>query len=452
MNENDRQSDWSKSARGPRLAGLAIAGVFFAVLLGVSIWMAGQLSGPATANQGLPGKTAAAGHYTVSGDVTDATTHQPVGNFTARLGYNLNNGLGKQPPFYNQPSMVFSGGHYQLPDQMNPPFKVNWTVRIEARGYKVAALKVREGAKSVDFALTPAPDLQGRVLGVDGARVSGATVLVALRGVTTTIVNGKAQSPLVTRVLTDSDGKYEVPAQSGDFTLAAFCDAGFGQVDQNEVIKSSDILLQAWGRMKGRFMIGTKPGANLPLEAVSTSLENKLGTARISFSNTATTDKDGNYEFDDLIPGRFAVSRLIRRGATTQPVELGMVQVAGGGATTADFGGVGRPVTGRLILPHVSGASGSIIEAYALRQPDAGVAARLTQPARRRYMLELDEQNRFRIDDVPPGEYVISVNVRMVRGGARMPRPGQARFTMPDVPGGVSDEPLVLPDITMNVP
>ena len=54
-----------------------------------------------------------------------------------------------------------------------------------------------------------------------------------------------------------ADGMVDFPPQSGNFKIAVFADAGYAEVDQDDLAKSSDITLSPWGRIEGKMMIGS---------------------------------------------------------------------------------------------------------------------------------------------------------------------------------------------------
>jgi hypothetical protein len=134
------------------------------------------------------------------------------------------------------------------------------------------------------------------------------------------------------------------------------------------------------------------------------------------------------------------------------PSQTREVTLAAGQTVTVQMGGVGRPVTGRLVLP----AGMDSLKSYFLQSDVIGTSlaelpARGPQgePTQVEYVMELvGDQGQFKIDDVVPGHYQIHCMVRAKLGGQPY---GQARveFTMPPVPGGYSDQPLVIADIIL---
>ncbi len=106
------------------------------------------------------------------------------------------------------------------------------------------------------------------------------------------------------------------------------------------------------------------------------------------------------------------------------------------------IGGSGRPVTGRVVLGGV---------------PESPVDWKNNEPAliegATQFAANLDQEGRFRIEDVPAGQYGLEVPVNApadTRFGGIGIVIGKAQvgFTVPAMPGGRSNEPLDLGTIT----
>jgi RNA polymerase sigma-70 factor (ECF subfamily) len=298
----------------------------------------------------------------------------------------------------------------------------------------------------------PAPmtsGMHGRVLAADDRPVGGATVFVALPEPShIRIRNGRVEDddPNDPRAVTNADGQYDLPQQSGKFLLQVIADSGYGQADQDIVVKNPDIHLMAWGRIQGRLMLGTKPGAGIELQAGSVG-DQARGEEQVGLSmvNRAQTDAHGKFTMDRVVPGLIQVERIFKQQSGSNSMiffgDAGTARVTAGQTTTVNFGGVGRPVAGKFVFPPGTNPSDYFINARAFPLNDASAGPR-------DYFLEVDAQHIFQIDNVIPGDYKIHVLMQKVHGD-RTPQPQQMKFTMPDVPGGVSDEPLVIPDIQL---
>jgi hypothetical protein len=154
------------------------------------------------------------------------------------------------------------------------------------------------------------------------------------------------------------------------------------------------------------------------------------------------------------------------------------VNVAAGQTATLKLGAMGRAVTGKLLLPaafrnshgvylriDISGTSrnppppqmAANVQSQAGAIQDLWMQIWSTTPAGRQYILahptaseplqyfpEVDDDYNLRVDNVTPGDYQMSINAQLI--GVRRVL-SSVLFTMPYIPGSVSDEPLVLPDI-----
>jgi RNA polymerase sigma factor (sigma-70 family) len=306
-------------------------------------------------------------------------------------------------------------------------------------------------AAQAPLSSSPAPvatALHGRILAPDGSPVNGATVLVATSAPSNIrIRNGKLEDddPKTPRAITNSNGDYELPPQPGRFLLQVISDAGYGIANQTLLAKNPDIRLVQWGRIRGRLMIGTKPGAGIQLQAYAVDQLRGGDTRTLSMVNRARTDADGNFTMDRVAPGLIQIERSFEQASGTNSMvffgDVGTAQVMAGQTKTATLGGVGRPVVGKFVFPSGMEPIDYFINARSFPIADAGSGT----PA---YFLNVDARHNFQIDNVLPGTYRIHIVLQRVHGD-RSTQPTLPTFTMPNLPGGVSDEPLTIPDIQL---
>jgi len=228
------------------------------------------------------------------------------------------------------------------------------------------------------------------------------------------------------------------------------------------------------GRVEGALRIGAKPGA---YKEVILERNDPMPTSRppARKPNVEPTDGDGRFVFKDVEPGEWRVGifkrytirnkRSYTRGATSShAVRFGL---APGQTVRVQIGGTGRPVIGRLVPPSGSTAKLAYQGGSARRiwlncpptpyskdlpedkrtewlrkwyRTEAGMAS---WRARYTYVVDVEPDGSFRIEDVPAGSYTGCIEV--ARWGERLGRAdGQAflKFTVPEIPGGRSDEPL----------
>ena len=167
-----------------------------------------------------------------------------------------------------------------------------------------------------------------------------------------------------------------------------------------------------------------------------------------------------------MIPGAGEVARVVvTELGNGMPQHMGCwqepVDVAPGQTVLVHIGGRGRPVVGRVVLQAAPGVRPvdwrqnrpATIEKAAGLQPIAGAPRQGSPPVRPVRRRGLDKDGRFRIDDVPPGHYELTVTIDAPLG---LNRPGPAgelgRVKVPvDVPKGDDDVPVDLGEIKADV-
>jgi hypothetical protein len=434
---------------------------------------------------------------TFRGKVVDATTGDPIPNFQIRLGYTyVNNGVlnsqrSEPQNFLPTPQKAYHGGQYNLTSQYQLGTNAVWFVRIEAPGHMPVVSAAQHGSATLDFKLSPGKDIGGVVLDAGGAPVSGATVVLAFPGMNTSIDPASLSAQDTAVAVTGADGRYTFPPESGEIALAAMSDAGFAQDSTKDADSIPPLRLAAWGKINGKLIIAGHPAGDRQISIQSIDPYNRTG-GRIYKSSQIQTSADGLFHFDRVAPGTMQISRMTRQnfpggGYTLQPTESETVVVNAGQTLTVQIGGVGRPVTGKLILPpgagnvknymvnsNVNGMTSTTPAELPSQMPaniKSGSQAaqevwlqffRITpagqqwsqshpapQPVQRQYAVEMGEGTNFRIEDVVPGDYNMWLNLNPMQGGRSLSVQQQIQFTMPPVPGGYSTEPLVLPDIKL---
>jgi hypothetical protein len=254
--------------------------------------------------------------------------------------------------------------------------------------------------------------------------------------------------PRSPQTVTDASGEYSLPTQQGNFLLVALDDAGYVEAGQDQAAKNGAIRLSAWGRLQGRFLWGTKPAVAQPLAAVLASGLPEGGPIQIAMVNRAQTDASGGFTMDRVCPG---LNRVLWNGRQPNPMgfsgDIAMVQVQAGTPTVATLGGIGRPVVGRFLFPPEKHPADYFINARAGAYPEVETTTGPVEQIRC-YLLEVDPQDNFRIENVLPGDYRIHIFLQKA-DRTRTQQPDEPGFTMPPIPTGVSDEPLVIADIQL---
>jgi peroxiredoxin len=232
---------------------------------------------------------------------------------------------------------------------------------------------------------------------------------------------------------------------------------GYGQITVADLVKRHELTLQPWARVEGTLREGSKPLAGEWIYLSRTHYGSKIEreTFRTQHDARAKTDADGHYVFPRVAPGDLWISWR------TYWVQTRYCDIQAGQTNVVDIGGRGRPITGRAVLPDSDAQakySGSVYpitphqmplppnwSELSAKEQDSLMAAWEKSPDAKLYNQEkckLDfrvaADGTFIVPDVPAGKYVLWVS-----GSSNARRShGDIAFTVPEMPGGRSDEPL----------
>jgi beta-lactamase regulating signal transducer with metallopeptidase domain len=363
----------------------------------------------------------------ISGRVTDAATGRPVPSF--RVVQELVFSNSPRVDWLEQQAAAFSDGQYTI--KQSEPY-AGYAVRIDADGYKPADSRVfgpGEASLTFDFALTRAAAadlLSGVVLRPDGRPAAGAEVALATPDHPLLFEMEQfrfSRSNGMSFAKTGPDGRFSFGKFDGPFLLAAMSDDGYGEATPEQIADSATISLQAWGKVKGEARIGRQPAAHQIITFAGRNIQPaQPGGVNVFHQIETRTDAQGRFVFDRVTPCAGEVSRVIvtefgngssqHMGCWQEPVD-----VAPGQTVEVRIGGKGRPVTGRIALKappgiHVDWRQNrpATIEKARNRNPLLGFFAQDPRQ-NERYAAAIDKDGAFRVEDVPPGQYELTVTI-----------------------------------------
>jgi hypothetical protein len=333
--------------------------------------------------------------------------------------------------------------------------------------------------------------LVGIIIGPDGKPVSNAEILLATANNLIDVYNAARRAGPSAR--SDKDGRFgfaEAPTWSD---LVVRCPQGFAQVHSGEMPAEGRIVLSAWGRIEGVLKPGGKPlagqtiaiyGLIAPRAVPTTNPNNPIryvgGQGRVQLSQTVVTDANGRFIVPRVVGGNVSIARQVMEGPAnarfTRAYTAAVVNVPSGQTVQVEIGGNGRPVIGKLMLDHndetlpMAGA----IESSTDTQPRTGPSippnwAALNEQERTKIVddwyrianqprfsapIIVSADGSFRADDVPQGQYRISVYSRALdpmEGRYEILADGALAFAMPAMPGGKSDQPLDVGAVNVHV-
>ncbi|MCX7009709.1 MAG: carboxypeptidase-like regulatory domain-containing protein, partial [Kiritimatiellaeota bacterium] len=419
----------------------------------------------------------------ITGRVTDAQTGQPIEAFVVVPGLAFSNtNTGALPEAWSRWETAHGGtGVYEIVFT-EPARERGHLIRVEADGY-VPGVSVPFGddqQQPIDFLLTRGRIASGIVRLPDGRPASDATVLLGTRTEVAYVRNGRNLLQNERRaVKTGTDGRFAFPAEAAPFTLVVLHEQGCAKILDTELAALPEIVLQPWGRIEGTLRVGNKPGAGEKLAVWPDS-----NTPQVVQEYTTMAGQDGRFVFEKVPPGKSKVGRVIRTRWTENnwwegPGHQVAVTVPPGQTVTIQVGGTGRAVVGRIVAPvgstngvnwprvSYSGSIGLPQPAYpkdfdsmspkekrawldAWQTSAEGKAFIEAQRGRQiLYVITVNADGSFRADDMPSGDYVLRVEAELTskdNPGGQRTCVGKLRhpFTIPDIPGGRSDEPLDL--------
>lgn len=391
----------------------------------------------------------------VSGSVVDAVTREPIESFRVLPGIrNADPRIGIS--WIERDIFGSSGGQYQTRFTRGNPASL---VRIEADGYEVATsrdFRFDEGEVKFDFELQPATDIASTILTFGGEPAAGAKIAVGVAGAQINIKNGSIDdgSTYATQLNTDEMGRFSIPPRDDPFQLVITHPAGFAHFKSAEGRIPDPILLTPWATVEGTFRVASEPKANVDLDLYTAGINSYGNDVPNIFTRyQVTTGEGGLFRFERVFPGTGRVARRILLMVGEGAIEVTSsksvpVEMIAGQTTKLDFGSDGRPIIGQLIAaPNVREP---VIWNFALIRLQADVRApvapsppeniqgnpelrqawweawkateigeawtkeyeayQLLQQQHPYFTASVERDGTFRINDVPPGDFVLSVS------------------------------------------
>jgi hypothetical protein len=385
----------------------------------------------------------------LSGTVLDAESHQPVGRFRIYL-LDANNlefvpGSGSRDVFFG------NNGRYDF-ELTNPEI---CGVRIEAERYENQILKLHlQGNEPVElnFLLQKQQYLKGMIVSAGGEPVGGAQVKlvnslhpVRLEGPKLNLFHERG-----TILQADDAGHFAIPRPSPSeveaerarlpaavrsalfqaLAIVATSENGFGVATEEELASSGKLMLRAWGRIEGQLGSGSSSRQG---QTVRLKLQNQSDRpAWIHVHRERQSDAGGRFEFAYLPPGRYVLERVQVQQDTIVATHTREVIIAPGAVEQVCLGAGGRLVIGRVEAesdqsidwnrvactmyekPAKAPVTGvQCIRMTEFHDPKGRVLERHYTDAKgdaelRHYSVQVAADGSFRMEDVEPGDYIIS--------------------------------------------
>jgi len=402
----------------------------------------------------------------VRGIVVDAETRHAVKSFTLVPG--MESGGNSSTYWERNRARLIKRGRYeaQFDDMTRGQGR---RLRVEADGYMPAVSRVirdDEDDPVVNFVLRKAAGISGIVHLPDGSPLAEANVVLVSPSQPAFFTNGLPPTGNDHRLVkTGVDGRFAFPAQEPPYTIVVLHDRGFAEKTNRDagVPPPADLTVRLWGRIEGTLRIGRRPGTGQTLNLAYERLGDTPSTIPW-WSGKATTDDEGRFVFERVMPGDVTISReiLLKQSASSQTMghsHTVEVAVSPGATARVTMGGTGRPVVGKVTLP--AGFAGPIDWTYSnnslipratlIQKLIRSVARNGTRLSRGGYTIKLEADGSFRVEDVEAGTYDLLIMVNEpprdpfgIGLGHDVLATARRDLVVPPMPGDRSDEPLDL--------
>jgi beta-lactamase regulating signal transducer with metallopeptidase domain/thiol-disulfide isomerase/thioredoxin/uncharacterized GH25 family protein len=373
----------------------------------------------------------------ISGKVTDATTGRRIENVTA---IPVNDSGPARLFVERQHKKTFSGGTYEIQGDRTD---VAYRVRIEADGYRSAmseAVRAGAPAPTFDFRLEPTAASRGQVIDTRGRPVNGARVYLATTSQMLGIEQGNENAwPSNQKVLTDGKGMFSLPAQFEQYTVIAIHDEGYAELSREPNQPPGELTLKAWAKVEGRLLKAGQPVPSVWIFFSPMRLEIPGVSPHIQDDFSVQTERDGRFVFPRVPPLKSRVNALhsVWRESPLSSSRSVPLDLQPGQRVEIDLPGQGTSVKGKVV---VTGEGASKIDLHKslnwLVRKSPGIEPTpefrslgfdvrngwndvWTDTAEGRaylqsldnYFVTLDQNGRFDIDGVPPGDYDLTIRL-----------------------------------------
>jgi uncharacterized GH25 family protein len=265
------------------------------------------------ANKPLRGAEASADHsnqFEVSGHVLDDKTKQPVSRFRITPG----NTFDQRPELNWDARHQIDGtnGSYTAYFQKG---RAEPTLKVEAEGYlPMVSPALANGQTNYDFSLKKGSGPNGKVLLPNGEAAAGVTVVLLCareqisldeKGSLSSWRNKKLQK------ITDSEGAFSFAPELNMISVAAAGPDAFKVVSVDLLAANTNIVLDAYGKIKGTLKRPAGTGSNEGLD-IAFDAPYSLQRAYINLQCHAVTDAEGRFEFVHVPAGKLQISYRIK--------------------------------------------------------------------------------------------------------------------------------------------
>jgi hypothetical protein len=292
-----------------------------------------------------------------SGTVIDAKTKQPIAKFRVTPG----GARDAKTIYWSQESQSEGrNGKYRKEFTRRTTASRLHALRIDAPGYVPSISRVfgdDEKNVTIDFELQPGKGADFLVLTPDGQPAKGAEIGICTPELGPYVAGGIiSPNSSCERTSAGEDGRFSIAPREGPYALMILHESGASFVSPIDLSDDGTIRLDPWARVEGTLRIGGKPAANEPITLHDDSRQIQRNQPKYHISYSATTDQDGKFAIERVVPVIAQVSRVVTTelggGMSRQsPTHVATVHVLPGETTEVDLSRDGVRVVGKLKVP-----------------------------------------------------------------------------------------------------
>src|SRR5579872_525879 len=282
------------------------------------------------------------GKAVIDGTVVDAQTRMPIEKFTLitrEFKQDGNEG-------HSQSAVAAKTGEYTAAIGQD---STSYLIEIRADGYLPFVSERKntgDGDRRINFELEKGEVFAGTVYLPDGTPAAGAQVAICSPAADAVLGAGRLIEQFRTNLtVSGPDGTFAFPAMDGAQAVYAAHPGGFGQLDLEGVKPPFRVALRPWGKVEGTARAGGKPVTDAKMSLAQPFSYMNLSLALYDF--LSKTDANGHFLFTNVPPIELKVMRMVNNTAQNPQ----FVTVEPGRTAAIDYGGTGRLVRGKFVVP-----------------------------------------------------------------------------------------------------
>ncbi len=248
---------------------------------------------------------------------------------------------------------------------------MDFLFRVEADGYETSVSpQVEAGAREAElvFELRKGGLIGGRIVAPSGAVLEEPSLFASEERFGLFVENGKVQTRFrgIEKVPVNSDGTFEMREPTEIATIIALSDQGYRVTDSNQLRNGKALGLISWSTIEGRLMLGKQPGAGekvaLWFAEGYAERDHRVAPVIHRFRGYETVcDAAGRFQFTRVPAGEMSIAHVIQperpMGTSTTGNEvwgsnrLHTLNVEPGSRQVVEVGGRGVNFKGRIKIP-----------------------------------------------------------------------------------------------------